>query len=68
MSQSRVVDASDKPVPDSPVQFHSSNFVSLNGSGSDLDGTGTRPGITFAQIKEQIAQIPTVTGRMSRME
>ena len=40
---------------------------------------GTRPGITtvqkldaflseFAQIKEQIAQIPTITGSMSRME
>ena len=70
MSHPRVVDASDRWVP---------NFGSPNGSGSDLEGMGTRRGITadekldallsqFAQIKEQIAQIPAITGWMSRME
>ena len=79
MSHPRVVDAFDRPVPKSPVPFSSSNFGSPNESGSDLDGMGTPPGITadeklgalvsqFAQIKEQIAQIPTITGWMSRME
>ena len=43
MSQSRVVDASDRVVPNTPVQFTSSNFGSPDGSGSDLDGMGTRP-------------------------
>ena len=39
MSQPRVVDASGTPVPNSPMQLSSSNFGSLHGSGSDLDGT-----------------------------
>ena len=57
----------------------SPNFGSSDGSGSDLNVTGTRPGITtdekldallsqFAQFKEQIAQIPTLTNWMSRMD
>ena len=61
------------------MQFTSSNFDSRNGSGSDLDGMGTRPGITanekldallskFAQFETQIAQIPTLTNWMSRMD
>ena len=79
MSQSRVVDASGTPVPNSPIQLTSSNFGSFHGSGSDLDGTGTRPGFTteekldaflsqFAQFKEQIAQIPALMTWMSRMD
>ena len=79
MSQSRVVDASDRPVPNSPVQFTSSNFGFPNGSGSDLDGIGTRPGITadekldallskFVHFEMQIAQIPTLTNWMSRVD
>ena len=44
VSHPHVVDASDRPVPKSPVQISSSNFGSPNDSGSDLDGMGTRPG------------------------
>ena len=36
-------DASDRPVPPSPVQLSSSNFGSPNGSGPDIDGSATRP-------------------------
>ena len=79
MSHPRVVDASDRPVPNSPMQFTSSNFDSRNGSGSDLDGMGNRPGITadekldallskFVHFKTQIAQIPTLTNWMTRMD
>ena len=79
MFHPHVVDASDRPVPKSPVQFTSTNLGSTNGSVSDLDGMGTRPGVTtdekldallsqFAQVKEQIAQIRTIEGWMSRME
>ena len=39
-------DASDRPVPESPVQFTTSSFGFPDGSGSDLDGMGTRLGIT----------------------
>ena len=46
LSQPRVVDASGTLVLNSPMQFSSSNFGSLNGSGSDLDGLGTRSGGT----------------------
>ena len=46
MSQSRTIDASGTPVPNSPMQFTSSNLGSFNGSGSDLDGMGTRSGST----------------------
>ena len=49
-SMAHIDDASDRPVPKSPVQFTSSTCGSLNGSGSDLDGMGTRPGIT-ADVK-----------------
>ena len=66
-------------MPISSAPASSSNFGSPNGSGSDLDGMGTRHGITtdekldtllsqFAQFKEQIAQIPTLTNWMSRMD
>ena len=79
MSQTRVDDASGTPVPDSPMQFTSSNFGSPNGTGSDLDGMGTRPGSTtdeklgallstFVHFEPQIAQIPTLTNWMSRMD
>ena len=79
MSHTRVVDASDRPVPKSLVQFTSSNFGSPNGCGSDLDGMGTRHFVTvdekldallsqFAQFKEQVTQIPTFTDWMPRME
>ena len=44
MTQSRVVDAPGTPVPNSPMQLTSSNFGSPDGSGSDLDGVGTRSG------------------------
>ena len=57
----------------------SSNFGSPNGSGSDLDGMGTRSGNTtdekldallskFVHFETQIAQIPTLTNWMSRMD
>ena len=57
-------------MPISSAPASSSNFGSSNCSGSDLNGTGTRSGITtdekldallshFAQFKEQIAQIPS---------
>ena len=63
MSQPRVVvDASGTPVPNSPTQLSSSNFGSLLGSGSDLDGMGTRSGSTT------IAQILAITICMSRMD
>ena len=40
-------------VPNSPMQVSSSNFGSLHGSGSDLDGMGTRPLLSqFAQFKQ----------------
>ena len=79
MSHPHVVDAFDRPVPKTPIQFTSSKFGCPNSSVSDLDGMRTRPGVTvdeklddplsqFAQIKEQIAQIPAITGWMSRME
>ena len=62
MSQPRVVvGASGAPVPNSPTQLSSSNFGS-HGSGSDLDGMGTRSGSTA------IAQIPAITIWMSRMD
>ena len=47
MSQPRVVDASGTPVPDSPMQFSSSNVGSPHGSGHDLDGMGTCFGNTL---------------------
>ena len=79
MSQSGVVDASGTPVLNSPLQLSSSNFGSLNGSGSDLDGMGTRSGSTtdekldallskIVHFEAQIAQIPTLTTWMSRMD
>ena len=79
MSHPHAVDAFDRPVPKTPIQFTSSKFGCPNSSVSDIDGMGTRPGVTvdekldahlsqFAQIKEQIPQIPTITGWMSRME
>ena len=66
-------------VPISPAPAPSSNFGSPNGSGSDLDGMGTRSGSTtdemldallskFAHFETQIAQIPTLTNWMSRMD
>ena len=79
MSQPRVVDASGTPVPNSPMQLSSSNFGSLHGSGSDLDGMGTRSESTtdeklgtllskFVHFETQIAQIPAITTWMSRMD
>ena len=74
MSQSRVVDAPGTPVPNSPMQFTSSNVGSPNGSGSgsDLDGMGNRSGSTtdemldallskFVHFEAQIAQNPAIT-------
>ena len=63
----RVSDGTNVPIP--PAQASSSNFGSLLGSGSDLDGMGTRPGSTtdekldallskFVHFEAQIAQIP----------
>ena len=46
MSHSCFVDASDRPVPKSLVQFTSSSFGSPNSCGSDLHGMGTRHGVT----------------------
>ena len=62
----RVSDGTNVPISSAPAS--SSNFGSSNSSGSDLNGTGTRSGITtdekldafllqFTQFKEQIAQI-----------
>ena len=67
MSQSRVVDASGTPVPNSPMQL------------TDLDGMGTRSGSTtdekldallsnFVHFETQIAQIPALTTWMSRVD
>ena len=66
-------------VPTSSAPASSFNFGSSQSSCSDLNGTGTRLGITtdekldallsqFVQFKEQIAQIPTLTNWMSRMD
>ena len=74
---SRMSDGANVPISSAPAS--SSNLRSSDSSGSDLNGTGTRPGITtdekldallsqFAQFKEQIAQIPTLTNWMSRMD
>ena len=74
-----VDDASDRPVPESPVQFTTSSFGFPNGSGSDLDGMGTRLGITedekldailskFVHCEAQLAQILTLSNWMSRVE
>ena len=74
MSQSRVVDASGTPVPNSPTQLTSSNFGSPDGPGSDLDGMGTRSGSTTDEkldallskcvhFETQIAQIPSLDVR-----
>ena len=79
MSQPRVVVACGTPVPHSPMPLSSSNFGSLRGSGSDLDGVGTRCGSTtgekldallskFVHFEAQIAQIPALTTCMSRMD
>ena len=65
------------PIP--PAQASSSNFGSPNGSGSDLDGMGTRSGSTtdekldallskIVHFETQIAQIPPLTNWMSRMD
>ena len=79
MSLSRVVDASGTQVPNSPMHLTSSNFGSFNGSGSDLDGMGTRSGSTtddkldallskLVHFETQIAQIPALTNWRSRMD
>ena len=63
---SRVSDGTNVPIP--PARAYSSNFGSLHGSGSDLDGMGTRLGSTtdekldallskFVHFEAQIAQI-----------
>ena len=73
----RLSDGTNVPMP--PAQVSSSNMGSPNGSGSDLDGMGTRSGsITdekldallskFAHFETQIAQIPSITNWMSRMD
>ena len=73
----RMSDGANVPISSAPSS--SSNFGSSNSSGSDLNGRGTRPGITtdekldaflsqFAQFKEQIAQILTLANWMSRMD
>ena len=79
MSHPHVGDASDRPVPESPVQLTFSNFGSPNGSDSDIDGMVTRPVITadekldtiqpkFAHCEVQLAQIPALSSWMSRMD
>ena len=79
MTQSRVVDASGTPVPNSPMQLTSSNFGSPSNPGPDLDGMGTRSGSTtdekldallskFVHFETQFAQIPCITNWMSRMD
>ena len=71
--------ASGTPVPNSPLQFTSSNFGSPDGPGSDLDGVGTRSGSTtdekldallskFVHFETQISQILALTNWMSRMD
>ena len=73
----RMGDGANVPISSAPAS--SSNFDSSTSSGSDLIGTGTHPGITtdakldallsqFAQFKEQMAQIPTLTNCTSRMD
>ena len=73
----RMGDGANVPISSAPAS--SSNFDSSTRAGSDLNGTGTRPGITtdekldalhskFAQFKEQMAQIPALTNWMSRMD
>ena len=75
----RVDDASDRPVPPSPVQLSSSNFGSLNGSGPDIDGLATRPGTSsdekfdgnlskLAHFDVHLAQFPVLQNLTSRME
>ena len=73
----RVSDGTNVPIP--PAQASSSNFGSPNGSGSDLDGLGTRSGSTTDEkldgllsksvhFDTQIAQIPALTNWTSRMD
>ena len=73
----RVSDGTNVPV--SLAEASASNMGSLNGSGSDLDGMGTRSGRTtdgkldalrsnFVHFETQIAKIPALTNGMSRMD
>ena len=61
-------------MPISSAPASSSNFDSSTRSGSDLNGTGTTDEkldallSLFAQFKEQMAQIPTLTNWMSRVD
>ena len=79
MSTTQFCDASDRPVPTSPVQLISSNFGSLDGSGPDVDDVVTRLGTTsdekldtilskLVHFDVQLAQIPILSSWMSRME
>ena len=47
----RIDDASDRPVPPSPVQLTSSKFGSPNGSVPDVDGMGERSAISRASFR-----------------
>ena len=77
----RVSDGTNVPIP--PAQASSSNFGSPNGSGSDLDGMGTRSGSTtdeeldvllskFVHFETQIAKMEqnfsTFTARLCKVE
>ena len=70
-------DGANVPISSAPAS--SSNVDSSTSSGSDLNGTGTRLGVTtdekldalfsqLAQFKEQMAQFPTLANWMSRMD
>ena len=61
-------DASDRPVPPSPVQHSSSNFGSPNGSAPDLDGTGIRPSTMEEKMNEIYLQLPFFLQNASRIE
>ena len=61
-------DASDRPVPPSPVQHSSSNYGSPDGSARDLDGTGIRPSTMEEKINEIFLQLPVFLQNASRIE
>ena len=56
----RVDDASDRPVPVSPVPITSSNWGSLNGSGADVEG------MSGHSIEEQLKELREMLGPLVR--
>ena len=64
----RIDDASDRPMPPSPVQLSSSNFGSPDGSAPDLERTSFRPSTMEDKINEIYLQLPLFLQNVSRIE